>query len=94
MSGPAWPEATRSPYILMKRRHAGSAAPHHVGRIVTRRRAMVAAARLFPDEVATGTDCRAEIGREGEPCRACACANRQWLRRIAETRLAMMGAFR
>lgn len=92
MSAPTWPDPIRSPYTL-KRRHAGSNAPHHVGRMVTRRRVMVVAARLFPDEVTTGKDCRAEIGREGEPCRACADANRRWLRRIAETRLAMMEAF-
>lgn len=91
MTAPIWP-ACRSPFAL-KRRHAGSNAPHHVGRIVTRRRAMVVAARLFPNDIANGSDCRAEIGREGEPCRACNDRNRQWLRRIAATRIAMMESF-
>jgi len=54
---------------------------------------MTIAARLFPDDVADGSDCRAEIGRDGQPCRACAEKNRLWLRRIATTRIAMMRAF-
>lgn len=91
-AAPPWPPCP-SPFTL-KRRHHGSNAPHHVGRIVTRRRAVLVAARLFPDDVADGADCRAETGREGMPCRVCASRNREWLRRVASTRLAMMAAFR
>lgn len=75
------------------RRAIGSKAPWHKGRMVTRGRAMTVAARLFPDDVADGSDCRAEVGREGKPCRACAEKNRRWLERIAQTRLAMLKAF-
>jgi hypothetical protein len=70
---PTWP-ADRSPFDI-GRRALGDKTPWHVGRVVTRRRAMIVAARLFPDDVTDGTDCKAEIGREGLPCRNCARAN-------------------
>lgn len=67
---------------------------HHVGCIISQRRAIMVARALFPDEIATGADCRAEIGREGEPCRACADNNAQWIHRVREVRAAMMEAFK
>lgn len=47
------------------------------------------ARRLFPDDVADGKDCRAEVGREGAPCGACAAANSQWADRVQAVRLAL-----
>lgn len=67
--------------------------PWHKGLMVTQRRAIAVAKALFPDEAANGTDCRAEIGREGEPCRACADANAQWVERVRQVRQAMIDAF-
>lgn len=75
-----------------KRRAMGSRAPWHVGRMVTRGRALDVAKRLFPDEV-WERDCKGEIGREGLPCRACASQKREWMRRVASVRLAMFKAF-
>lgn len=43
---------------------------------------------LFPDEYHEG-DCRAEVGREGQPCRLCAEANRQWAERVETVRHAV-----
>lgn len=65
----------------------------HVGCMVTQDRAIRVARALYPDEVADGSDCRAEIGREGEPCRACAARNAEWVARVREVRKAMMEAF-
>ncbi len=50
------------------------------------------AALLFPDEVADGGDCYAEIGREGEPCRVCAGRNEDWAARIEKVRAALIEA--
>lgn len=66
----------------------------HVGCMVTQGRAAEVAYRLFPDEATDGSDCRAEVGREGEPCRACASRNGAWAARVRETRLAMLAAFK
>jgi hypothetical protein len=66
----------------------------HVGCMVTQGRAHAAAATLYPEEVTDGSDCRAEVGREGEPCRACAAANERWTERVRQVRAAMMAAFR
>jgi len=52
-------------------------------------RAEALARRLFPDDVADGTDCRAEIGREGQPCSACASRNAAWTDRVREVRAAL-----
>jgi hypothetical protein len=65
----------------------------HVGCMVTQDRAITAARLLFPDEVADGSDCRAEIGREGEPCRSCAARNAAWVARVREVRAALFCAF-
>lgn len=51
------------------------------------------ARRLFPDEIAGGSDCRAEVGREGEPCNICASTNEQWARRVEEVRLVLWDVF-
>lgn len=65
----------------------------HVGCMVTQDRAIITARALFPDEVADGSDCRAEVGREGEPCRSCAARNTAWIERVREVRAAMFCAF-
>lgn len=67
---------------------------HHVGCIISQRRAIMVARALFPDEIADGSDCRAEHGREGEPCRVCAENNQRWKDRVREVRAAMMEAFK
>lgn len=69
------------------------AASWHVGCMVTQGRAAEVAYRLFPDEATDGSDCRAEIGREGEPCRACAARNENWAERVTQVRRAMLKAF-
>lgn len=45
---------------------------------ITKQQAGAIAKRLFPDLVSDGTDCKAEIGREGLPCRACHEKNQAW----------------
>ena len=35
---------------------------------------------LFPDDFHDGSDCRAEMNREGKPCRVCADNRERWLR--------------
>lgn len=47
---------------------------------------------LFPDDYHDGTDCRAEVGREGEPCRHCAYQREEWLKRVASVKAAMEAA--
>jgi hypothetical protein len=45
---------------------------------------------LWPEKATVlGMDCRAEIGREGEPCRICADANAAWLVRVERVRDAL-----
>jgi hypothetical protein len=61
--------------------------------MVTQKRAIIVASALYADEVTDGTDCRAEIGREGEPCHACAYRNQQWQDRVRSVRAAMLKAF-
>lgn len=68
-------------------------APWHKGLMITQQRAIAVAAKLFPDEVADGSDCRAEVDREGIPCRVCAERNKAWEDRVRQTRLAMLEAF-
>lgn len=65
----------------------------HVGCMVTQDRAIAVAVRLYPDEIADGSDCKGEIGREGEPCRICAAKNTNWIERVREVRAAMLAAF-
>lgn len=65
----------------------------HVGCLVTQTRAVEVAVRLFPDESTDGSDCRAEVGREGQPCRACESRNAQWAARVTQVRRAMLEAF-
>ncbi|MDQ0317766.1 hypothetical protein [Amorphus orientalis] len=67
--------------------------PWHPGLMVTRKRAARVAAKLFPTDMADGTDCRAEEGREGEPCRICEHNNEQWAQRVRQVRRAMLTAF-
>lgn len=90
---PAWPPL--GPDDVPERRLGDPRDPttHHVGCVVSQGRAIVVAARLFPDEVADGSDCRAEVGREGSPCRACESRNAAWIARVREVRAAMMEAF-
>lgn len=45
---------------------------------LTQQQVIAIATRLFPDSVTDGSDCQAEIGREGQPCRACFEKNREW----------------
>ena len=65
----------------------------HHGVMVTQGRAIAVARALFADEITDGSDCRAEIGREGEPCRACAARNEAWAERVAQVRRAMIASF-
>lgn len=51
--------------------------------------AQAIARRLFPDLFSDGSDCKAEIGREGLPCRACAEKNLTWLQCVADVKLAI-----
>jgi hypothetical protein len=67
---------------------------HHVGCIISQRRAIVATRLLFPSDIADGGDCRAEHGREGESCRVCAENNLRWTERVRQVRTAMMEAFK
>lgn len=60
--------------------------------MITDNQAAIAARELFPDDYADGTDCRAEIGKEGEPCSACAENNRRWNERVEQVRAAMIKA--
>jgi hypothetical protein len=72
----------------------GHREPWHVGLMVPQSRAITVAKRLFPDEIADGSDCLSEVGREGEPCRHCAHINSNWSERVRQVRLAMMEAFK
>lgn len=47
------------------------------------------ARRLFPDDIHDGHDCRAEIGRGGQPCRICANLAERWTARIESVRAAV-----
>jgi hypothetical protein len=48
------------------------------------------AALLWPEKATVlGMDCRAEIGREGEPCRICAEADMLWRVRVERVRDAL-----
>ena len=69
-------------------------APWHIGLMVTQRRAALVAARLFPEEIATGTNCCAETGNEGSPCGFCDERNKSWENRIRQVRSALMEAFK
>lgn len=71
----------------------GEDGKHHVGCVITQQRAIVVAMALFPDEVADGSDCHNQYGREGEPCEICASRNASWTNRVAEVRRAMIKAF-
>lgn len=51
--------------------------------------AQAIAGRLFPDLISDGNDCKAEIGREGLPCRVCSEKNQAWLQCVAEVKLAI-----
>jgi hypothetical protein len=55
--------------------------------------AVAVATLLFPNEVADDSDCRKEVGREGQPCMICAEKNEQWQRRIGETMDALRSVF-
>lgn len=61
-------------------------------RMVTEQRAETVARALFPDDYHDGTDCRAEIGREGQPCSICAMQREAWLERVAKVREAVKEA--
>lgn len=63
-------------------------------RMITAGRAEKFARLLFPDEIHSGDDCRAEIGREGQPCSICAMQAEAWEKRKADVRAAMIEAFR
>ena len=45
---------------------------------ITQQQAEAIAKRLFPDLISDGSDCKAEIGREGLPCRPCQEKNEAW----------------
>lgn len=62
--------------------------------MVTWQRAETVARKLFADEVSTGEDCLAEVGREGKPCGCCDWRHEVWLERVEATRGAMVEAFR
>lgn len=47
-------------------------------------RAEALAKRLFPEDYHDGSDCRAEVGREGQPCRICAERAEAWQARLAQ----------
>lgn len=71
------------------------AEPHHVGLVVSQRRAIAVARALFPDEYkAEPTDCRNFVNKPGEPCPICADNNERWSNRVREVRKAMMEAFK
>ena len=55
-------------------------------------RAETIARALFPDDYHDGTDCRAEIGREGQPCNACASRRDAWASRVASVHAAITKA--
>ena len=61
-------------------------------KMITRKRAESVARELFPDDFHAG-DCRAEHGREGQPCRICVTANEAWATRVQGVRNAMLTAF-
>lgn len=75
-------------------RRANKTDPWHVGLMVTQDRAIAVAATLFPDDIADGSDCRAEHGRLGLPCNCCAYKNQNWIVTVRKVRAAMMEAFR
>ena len=64
-------------------------------RMVTFQRAAVIAGELFPDQYRADPtyDCRAEVNREGQPCRICDAANKDWLERVAQVRAAVQKGF-
>ena len=47
---------------------------------------------LFSGNFHDGSDCRAEYGREGEPCRICADKRERWLQHLADVRKAVSDA--
>ncbi|MCO5072091.1 MAG: hypothetical protein M9944_12875 [Rhizobiaceae bacterium] len=44
---------------------------------------------LFPDDIADGSDCHDEWGREGQPCSVCAGKNEWWQSRLKTVREAL-----
>ena len=60
--------------------------------MITETRATTVARQLFP-EASPVEDCKAEIGREGQPCRICAAHNAEWSAIVTRTREAMLKAF-
>ena len=79
------------PGDLPDTREAGE--PWHIGLMVTRRRAAVVAAELFPDDVADGSDCQIDRALPGAPCVFCMAKNQEWAQRVRATRAAMLKAF-
>lgn len=67
--------------------------PWQVGIMISQNRAIAVTKELFPDDIRDGSDCRAEIDREGEPCRICAQKNEEWADRVRQVRLVMIKAF-
>ena len=61
-------------------------------RIVTEKRAAVAARALFPADYKDDTNCRAESGREGKICTVCLDQRMEWLAKVADVREAIMAA--
>src|SRR5688500_15774081 len=47
---------------------------------------------LFPGAVHDGSDCRNEIGREGQPCRICAASAEEWANTIEKVKAALLAA--
>ena len=63
-------------------------------RMITVERADRVARALTGERERPTVDCRAEIGREGLPCRICAEHNERWRAYVDKVRAAMMEAFR
>jgi hypothetical protein len=65
-----------------------------IDKMVTQKRAAHVARLLYPDAYhEPGYNCRAEIGREGEPCRICLGNEAEWLETVACVRAAIIAAF-
>jgi hypothetical protein len=92
---PAWPPIPEGdPLDRRPEDQRGNPRAYQIGETISQTRAIRVASALFPDEIADGGDCRAEVGREGQPCQVCAERNAQWSNRVRQVRFAMMEAFK
>ena len=65
----------------------GEDGQHHLGCMITQKRAAIVAAQLFPSDVAVEADCQ-------RGCRHCTERRSDWQDRVSQVRWAMLEAFK